>query len=298
MKITEKQYNELKEKVESLELLLNGGKGSGNFGHAGRPGEVGGSAPSGSSRSVSSENLRAKLKGTDLEDFADDKLLEFYKARLADEKDAKERVKSMGGSKETIDSFDKSIKAYEKDIATLEAEKQKQDEQDIDKKIEEAKQRLYDIQDNIEAETDFGGDTSHLESLEQEAEEELKQLKEQKLAEIRDRNRQKREAEVSKAKAEREEHIKQIDKIIGSEKITEGKTKAEDDKNYKKLEKDVREIKRILAKEKSRENFGQEEIRKLKDKYSDYMSGNWSTVGRFMGLVRDLEDWADNYQNY
>ena len=29
----------------------NGGKGSGNFGHAGRPGEVGGSAPSGSSSS-------------------------------------------------------------------------------------------------------------------------------------------------------------------------------------------------------------------------------------------------------
>lgn len=109
---------------------------------------------------------------------------------------------------------------------------------------------------------------------------------------------QKREAEKSKAKAEREEHIKQIDKIIGNEKITEGKTKAEDDKNYKKLEKDVLEIQRILSKEKSRENFGQEEIRKLKDKYSDYMSGNWSTVGRFMGLIRDLEDWADNYPNY
>lgn len=30
-----------------LEIFRNGGKGSGNFGHAGRPGEVGGSAPSG-----------------------------------------------------------------------------------------------------------------------------------------------------------------------------------------------------------------------------------------------------------
>ena len=38
-----KLYNELKAKVENLEKQINGGKGSGNFGHAGRPGEVGGS---------------------------------------------------------------------------------------------------------------------------------------------------------------------------------------------------------------------------------------------------------------
>ena len=39
-------FNELKAKTEKLEatiLKLNGGKGSGNFGHSGRPGEVGGS---------------------------------------------------------------------------------------------------------------------------------------------------------------------------------------------------------------------------------------------------------------
>ena len=46
--ITKKQYNELKKRVDALELALNGGKGSGNFGHSGRPGEVGGSAPKGS----------------------------------------------------------------------------------------------------------------------------------------------------------------------------------------------------------------------------------------------------------
>ena len=34
--------------TDALDKLLNGGKGSGNFGHSGRPGEVGGSAPSGS----------------------------------------------------------------------------------------------------------------------------------------------------------------------------------------------------------------------------------------------------------
>ena len=47
-KITKAEYNALKEKVELLEQYLNGGKGSGNFGHKGRPGLVGGSGKSGS----------------------------------------------------------------------------------------------------------------------------------------------------------------------------------------------------------------------------------------------------------
>ena len=46
-------YNSLKAKVESLEKQINGGKGSGNFGHSGRPGKVGGSAK-GSEGDVSS----------------------------------------------------------------------------------------------------------------------------------------------------------------------------------------------------------------------------------------------------
>lgn len=40
-------YNSLVEKVETLSKLINGGKGSGNFGHGGRPGKVGGSSQSG-----------------------------------------------------------------------------------------------------------------------------------------------------------------------------------------------------------------------------------------------------------
>ena len=36
---------------ENLETFRNGGKGSGNFGHAGRPGEIGGSAPAGTTSS-------------------------------------------------------------------------------------------------------------------------------------------------------------------------------------------------------------------------------------------------------
>ena len=54
-----KLYNELKAKVESLEKQINGGKGSGNFGHSGRPGEVGGSAPSSDGRKTSPYDYKA-----------------------------------------------------------------------------------------------------------------------------------------------------------------------------------------------------------------------------------------------
>lgn len=40
-------YNSLVGKIEVLSKLINGGKGSGNFGHGGRPGKVGGSSQSG-----------------------------------------------------------------------------------------------------------------------------------------------------------------------------------------------------------------------------------------------------------
>lgn len=39
--------------IEGIDTFYNGGKGSGNFGHSGRPGKVGGSAPSGSGSSQS-----------------------------------------------------------------------------------------------------------------------------------------------------------------------------------------------------------------------------------------------------
>ena len=42
-KITKKDYEELKNKIQILSEFLNGGKGSGNWGHAGRPGKRGGS---------------------------------------------------------------------------------------------------------------------------------------------------------------------------------------------------------------------------------------------------------------
>lgn len=52
--------------MEGLSAYENGGKGSGNFGHAGRPGEVGGSSPSGSSTSVSDEDLPSSYTGKNI----------------------------------------------------------------------------------------------------------------------------------------------------------------------------------------------------------------------------------------
>ena len=54
------EYNLIKNKLEELESkILNGGKGSGNFGHAGRPGEIGGSAPQGYGSSKAERRLSA-----------------------------------------------------------------------------------------------------------------------------------------------------------------------------------------------------------------------------------------------
>lgn len=85
-----KQYNELKTKIEKLEKELNGGKGSGNFGHAGRPGEVGGSVPSGTAPQGKTSEKRAydHLRNNYTElgfdaslvdtDFADDKAMTIF----------------------------------------------------------------------------------------------------------------------------------------------------------------------------------------------------------------------------
>ena len=51
--------------IESLDTFYNGGKGSGNFGHSGRPGEVGGSSSSGSGGgSTMSKKTKEKGKST------------------------------------------------------------------------------------------------------------------------------------------------------------------------------------------------------------------------------------------
>lgn len=86
---------------------LNGGKGSGNFGHSGRPGEIGGSAPSGAS--------------SGLEGFSDEEKIKYYKARLADEEKARAKAIERGVSEEKASKlFDKTIDSLKEDIAKAE----------------------------------------------------------------------------------------------------------------------------------------------------------------------------------
>lgn len=59
MKLSTNFYNALNRKLDALEEQLNGGLGSGIFGHAGRPGLVGGSTKEG----VSSKTSRAISQG-------------------------------------------------------------------------------------------------------------------------------------------------------------------------------------------------------------------------------------------
>lgn len=75
-------------------------------------------------------------------------------------------------------------------------------------------------------------------------------------------------------------------------------TKEQDEIKYRQLDRDICLLMRKLAKRKSCENFGAREVRELKDKYSDYMCGNWSVCGRFVERVRQFENWCDNYINY
>lgn len=64
MKLDREAYARLVSSVEVLERLINGGKGSGNWGHLGRPGKVGGSG-NGTASSRASGGMRKGVKGYD-----------------------------------------------------------------------------------------------------------------------------------------------------------------------------------------------------------------------------------------
>lgn len=79
-------YNELKEKIDNIEVLLNGGKGSGNFGHSGRPGEVGGSGK-GIGGGVDDAKIIAQLVDSPKSNYADelvDITTDVLKSRVGD----------------------------------------------------------------------------------------------------------------------------------------------------------------------------------------------------------------------
>ena len=69
----------------------------------------------------------------------------------------------------------------------------------------------------------------------------------------------------------------------------------ETDIAYRKFERDIEKSVAKLRGRECCENFGDEEIRKIKDKWSDYLSGNWSVVGRFVERLKQFENWCYNY---
>lgn len=96
--------------MEGLSAYENGGKGSGNFGHSGRPGEVGGSSSGGSHGKTKKElqeeiedlNIRisqagvAKREGQKVDEGYMQDMMEERKALRAELDSAKEAAKKMG----------------------------------------------------------------------------------------------------------------------------------------------------------------------------------------------------------
>ena len=107
-----KQYNELKAKIEKLEKELNGGKGSGNFGHAGREGKVGGSAPSGYGSSKAARRSKPFEEGSEqkLSDDLNQSRSDFYRDYLKYERTDDGRYvrkQSLAKIKESVDKIRK-----------------------------------------------------------------------------------------------------------------------------------------------------------------------------------------------
>ena len=284
-------YAEVSKRLDEIEKMINGGKGSGNFGHAGRPGEVGGSSSGG-------VNL--------------DKAKEVVK-KMGEELRKKSPVRKQDEWFVTLKQIDDE---YEKRGSEME-----DNAGEVESAIYETgetwsgpKEKAMDlVKIGIRTNRDMFDDQAEFLEQTEGLFDDLKYLEDTKTKDVavyehpmspsgiaiekRPKNTKKSPADVEKA--ERQKHIKEIDKILEGTQLVPGsmpsgsRTKAEDTKNLRKLERDLKKIKAILKQEKSRENFGQEEVRKIEDKYSDY---RYDT--RFRDKIRDFEDWADYYQNW
>lgn len=237
---------------------INGGKGSGNFGHAGRPGEVGGSSTSGGSytpKHKKDQRIRTAIEKS----IASQKKLQ-DEAKIVRE-DIETRIGQKMAEGEEYSALDAAYKARFKTFHG-----------------EDGTEYTYDKETGMI--TTFDSETGEEVVVTRKQSEEAYKT-----------------GDTYERASTRKANVEKIDKIIGSEKIKQTDDKKNDDANYKKLQSDISKIKKILSTEKSRENFGQEEVRKLKDKYSDYMSGNWTVTERFRRALDDFDDWASNYEN-
>lgn len=80
----------VKKRIEELEKIVNGGKGSGNFGHSGRPGQVGGSGD-GVGAGIDKKDKKSDTMETLQKEFKDKKLGE----KASTVKEQKQRVKEL-----------------------------------------------------------------------------------------------------------------------------------------------------------------------------------------------------------
>lgn len=108
-------YNSLAGKIEILSKLINGGKGSGNFGHDGRPGKVGGSSQSGgSSKGQIVED--AKIKPSKSKYIK--KMSEYVKSRGKTSVDMTKSWSVEDAAKKYLDKADVSVEDFD-DIYSL-----------------------------------------------------------------------------------------------------------------------------------------------------------------------------------
>lgn len=155
---TDFEKNSIHTRLDSLLKITNGGKGSGNFGHSGRPGLQGGSVSKGasgksggSSKSSSTKDSKSSSKGSSsLSKRSQENISEFKEAVGSDHRDVLDAIDSMpkrsqaayedtgrqleGWRRQAQEMADKMKKMKEKEI---------KDQTDIDEVVDLA----YDIQD-------------------------------------------------------------------------------------------------------------------------------------------------------
>lgn len=76
--------------------------------------------------------------------------------------------------------------------------------------------------------------------------------------------------------------------------IIEGLNKVDESNiSIKNMEKDIEKAKNKLKKSKMKENFGEDEVRKIRDKYVGLMTDNYA---KYSSLISRFEDWCSSYE--
>ena len=69
--------------------------------------------------------------------------------------------------------------------------------------------------------------------------------------------------------------------------------KNESNISIKNMKKDIEKAKNKLKKSKMKENFGEDEVRKIKDKYASLMTEYYA---KYSYLISSFEDWCATYE--